>query len=324
MSFTSDFNQVKISFKPTPLYKLNNLSTKYGVNIYCLRDDLTGFSFGGNKTRKLDFLIADAKSKDCDTLIAIGAQQSNFCRLAAAAGVTHGMEVHLVLSKNEPDDYTGNLLLNSFLDVNIHYVGDEITKKKAWELEQELLKSGKKPYRMPSGGSTDIGALGYIEAFEEIMQFQKDNNISFSTIFHATGSGGTQSGLVAGQTLYDWTGDIVGISVSRDAESLTRVVDILGNQALELVGSEKRIDKKAIIIDTNYIGIKYGIPTKECEQAIIEFLKLEGIPLDYVYSGKGAAGMIDYIKKGKIPKGENILFIHTGGNVQLFAEPYQI
>ncbi len=315
----SSFQQVAVTRQPAPIHKLDRISKQFGLDIFVLRDDLNGFAFGGNKNRKLNYLVADALSKGCDMLIGIGAQQSNFCRLAAAAGAYFGLEVHLVVTGKEPEEYTGNLLLDRLLGAKIHFLEEGITKKRAWELEQEFLGLGRRPYRMPSGGSTGVGSLGYVEALAEIITFEQKSQIKFDKIIHATGSGGTQAGLVAGQTALDWKGEIIGMSVGRDSEGLAGVVEIIANQTLDLLEISARVESQQIIINDQYVGPGYGKQTPWGTAAIDTFAKLEGIFLDHVYSGKGAAGLLDYINSGKISPTEKVLFIHTGGNVELFA-----
>ena len=203
---------------PTPVERLGFLSDEYGVEVYCKRDDLTGFGLGGNKTRKLDFLVAEALERSCDTLIAIGANQSNFCRMAAAYGVANGMEVHLVLGGAEPENPTGNLRVDHLLGVTCHHVDSpdwDRWAREAERVENELATQGKRVYRMPVGGSTARGALGYVEAFAEILADQERLGVTFDAIIHASSSAGTQAGLVVGQALTGWGGRVIGVSVAK-------------------------------------------------------------------------------------------------------------
>ncbi|NJO92337.1 MAG: pyridoxal-phosphate dependent enzyme [Chloroflexia bacterium] len=207
--------QFSLSLLPTPLYKLEQLSAMYKKNIYCLRDDITGFAFGGNKTRKLDFLLAEAKKSGFNTLIGVGANQSNFCRLTAAAGKTLGFEVYLLLSGQKPEKPTANLLLDHLFGAVVHHTDayeNEQVEKESLELEKELAAKGKKVYRMPLGGSTPLGSLGYLKAFNEILDYSEAKKLVFEDIFLASGSGGTQAGLVLGKMLTGWKGRIHGIS----------------------------------------------------------------------------------------------------------------
>ncbi len=311
--------QFNLSILPTPIHKLEKLSALYKKNIYCLRDDMTGFAFGGNKTRKLDFLLADAAKNGYDTLIGVGANQSNFCRLTAAAGKTQGFEVHLLLSGQKPEKPSANLLLNHLFGATVHHTEafeNEPVELESLELEKELVAKGKKVYRMPLGGSTPLGSLGYLKAFEEIINYSKTNNIQFDNIFLASGSGGTQAGLVLGKIFTKWAGNIHGISVGRAADELKVVVAELVKGAANLINIES--NPVSIEVNQDFMGGRYGAYTKKAEKAIQLFAEKEGILLDNVYTGKAAAGMISYLDSGKLYNSENILFIHTGGNIELF------
>ena len=313
------YPKLNMSILPTPVHRLNNLSEKFGLNIYCKRDDMTGFAFGGNKTRKLDYLIAEALSLKKDTIVAIGANQSNFCRMAAAAGVLNGLEVHLVLSGEKTGTPTGNLLVDHLLEVNIHHIlteDDDQVAAAAGSLEKELIKKGKNVYNMPLGGSVPTGIFGYVEAFGEILGFCEQNDIKFNKMFHATGSGGTQAGLVVGQAVSGWEGEIIGFSVGKAGGLLSVIIIELANQTSNIF--DIQFDPELVRIDESYVGEKYGAKTEKGSEAIKIFAQNEGIMLDNVYTGKAAAGLLDYIKKDYLNKDDNILFIHTGGNIELF------
>lgn len=307
------------SLVPTPVHRLGHLSDEYNVNVYCKRDDLTGFGFGGNKTRKLDFLLAHALGAGCDTLIAIGANQSNFCRVAATYGVAAGMEVHLVLGGKQPENPTGNLRVDHLLGVLCHHVDSadwDSWACEAEELEKELTSQGKKVYRMPVGGSTPRGALGYVEAFSEIIADGSRLGVEFDTIIHASSSAGTQAGLVLGQAISGWSGRIVGISVAKpQAELRQDVLELARTTAAEI---DARVDRSSIVVDDRYIGDAYAARTPACREAVEMFARRFGIFLDYVYTGKAAAALIDYLRQSRFEKKSNVLFIHTGGNIELF------
>ncbi len=232
------FPRLHNSLVPTPVHRLDSLSDKYGVNVYCKRDDLTGFGFGGNKTRKLDFLLADALAQGCDTLIAIGANQSNFCRVAASYGVSADMEVHLVLGGKQPENPTGNLRVDHLLGVTCHHVNSPEWDNwacEAEELEKNLTAQGKKVYRMPVGGSTPRGALGYVDAFSEIVADQSSLAVEFDAVIHASSSAGTQAGLVIGQAISGWKGQIIGVSVAKPQDEFRQeVLDLARATAAEI------------------------------------------------------------------------------------------
>ena len=313
------FPSLNLSVLPTPITKLEKLSQLLGANLYCKRDDLTGFAMGGNKTRKLDFLIAQALDQGKDTLIAVGANQSNFCRIAAGYGAASDMEVHLMLGGKKPATSTGNLLLDHLFGANIHHVDtmnwDE-WESRAVDLEVKLTSQGKNVCRLPVGGSTPIGALGYVNAMNEIYEQSKDESIEFTTIIHTTGSAGTQAGLIVGKAMSAWQGNIIGMAVAKDSSRLEKEIKVLSDKTAALLNVE--YDQEDIVVEDNYLGREYAARTEKGTEAIELFSRMEGIILDHVYSGKAAAGMIDYARKGRFQEGENILFIHTGGNIEIF------
>ncbi len=315
----SSFASLRNSLLPTPIHRLDGLSDEYGADVYCKRDDLTGFGFGGNKTRKLDFLLPHALSLGSDTLIAIGANQSNFCRMAASYGVASGLEVHLVLGGREPEHPTGNLRLDHLLGVACHHVDssdwDDWTRE-AEGLERKLTCQGKRVYRMPVGGSTPRGALGYVDAFGEILRDQSRLGVEFDAILHASSSAGTQAGLIVARAIAGWQGDIIGISVAKGQAELEQEVLALARATAAELGA--CVEASSVVVDERYMGPAYAVRTPECEEAVALLARREGIFLDYVYSGKAAAALIDYLRKGRFDKGAGVLFIHTGGNVELF------
>jgi D-cysteine desulfhydrase family pyridoxal phosphate-dependent enzyme len=313
------FPTMSLSLLPTPCHKLKNISQEFLVTIYCKRDDLTGFAFGGNKTRKLDFLVADAITKKADILIAVGAIQSNFCRMTSAAGKVSGLDVHLVLGGKKPEKLTGNLLLSDLFGAQIHFV--ESIDWNVWEQEGEKLAEkfkaqGKNVCELPVGGSTPIGALGYVNAFIEILDDCKRLGITTSTIIHASSSAGTQAGLIVGKSLTGWEGKIIGMGAAQTKEQLSCEVFHLAEETGKLLGA--KINAQDVIVDHSYMGPAYGERTAECKAAIKLFAEKEGIILDNVYTGKAAAGLLDYAKRGLFTPNENVVFIHTGGAVELF------
>jgi D-cysteine desulfhydrase family pyridoxal phosphate-dependent enzyme len=316
----SKFPRTSISVTPTALHRLENLSRSLKANVFCKRDDLTGFAFGGNKTRKLDFLIAEALEAGYDTLVTTGALQSNFCRMAAGAAITRGMEAHLVLGGKKPEKATGNLLVDEILGAQIHTVDNMDWAKwmqRVEELAGELKAQGKKVYVLPVGGSVPTGVLGYVAGFAEIMDDCQRTGLEFSRIFLADGSLSTHAGLLLGASLSEWKGQIVGISVAKPAAEARAGVENLCRQTLELLKVESELGP--VIVDDEYIGECYGSPTEAGKEAIQLFSRGDGVFLDEVYSGKAAAGMINYIRDGRVSPEENVLFLHTGGNIELFA-----
>jgi D-cysteine desulfhydrase family pyridoxal phosphate-dependent enzyme len=313
------FHRTPLSLLPTPFYKLSNLSAKLSQNLYCKRDDLTGFGFGGNKTRKLDFLLADALNKKADTLIAVGAVQSNFCRIAAAAGKVNNLETHLVLGGKNPEKPTGNFLLDHIFGAEIHIVESDdwnIWEEYAASLERDLARTGKNVYRMPVGGSTPTGALGYVDAFFEILDDCTKLNITADAIVHASSSGGTQAGLIVGKILSGWQGKIIGIGVAKTTTQLADEVYELASVTGKLFGVS--VNRQDVIVDNEFMGPAYAARTEACTSACRMFAETEGIVLDNVYTGKAAAGLIEYTRRGLLSPDENIVFIHTGGTPEIF------
>lgn len=308
---------LRLSQAPTPLHHLPRLSKLLGASIYCKRDDLTGFGYGGNKLRKLEYLLSDAVQRGCDTLITSGSNQSNWCRAVAAAGAALGMEVHLVLQGPVPKAYTGNLRLSRIAGARMTHVDtedDSLLEVAGGELEDALKARGRKPYRMIVGGSTGLGSLGYVQAMREIVDYERQSGTRFSTVIHATGSAGTQAGLVAGAALFEWSGKIIGMAVSRSKEEQVPKVRAVLQQML----SPSALERANVIVDDRYVGAGYRKNTTACLEAIEVFARTEGLFLDEVYTGKAAAGLIDYAGLGRFGADEHILFIHTGGTPQLF------
>jgi len=314
------FPRESVSVLPTPFHRLNKLSEILKCNLYIKRDDLTGFSFGGNKTRKLDFLIAEMVEKGYDAVVGVGANQSNFCRILTNAGVKYGLSVHLVLRGKKVSKATGNLMIDQMLGAIIYHVDSEdpeVINEEVLQVKNRLEYEGKKVYLLPPGGSVPIGALGYVAGWGELMDDLERNHLKVDMIVHASSSAGTQAGLVVGQAASQWPGQIIGMSVDYPKNILEKNVYDLANATANLMNIN--IPREIIHADDRYIGRGYGIPTPGCEEAVELFAQNEGIFLDYVYTGKAAAGLIDYCRSGQITPTDTVVFIHTGGNVELFA-----
>ena len=305
---------------PTPVHELPALSQRSGCRVFCKRDDLTGFGFGGNKARKLDFLIADALRSGSDTLLAVGANQSNFCRIVSAYGSANGMDTHLVLGGQEPAIPTGNLLLDRMLGAQCHHVDSadwDVWERQAAALEADLKAQGKAVYRMPIGGSTAVGALGYVAAMSEILDDEQRLGFPFDAIVFASSSAGTQAGLVVGKTLANWPGEIAGVSVAKDSEKLRQEVFELAQATAARLGCV--VKEQDVQADDSYLGDGYAHTTAACQDAVRYFARTSGLFLDYVYTGKAAAALLDWLDTNRFAPGSAILFLHTGGNVELFA-----
>jgi len=310
---------------PTPLELAPRLSTQLaGPNIYIKRDDQTGLAFGGNKTRKLEFLIADAQSQGAQMLITAGAVQSNHCRQTAAVAARHGLKCIVVLSGERPTRFTGNLLLDHLFGAEIvwtqpkeRYHTFEQTYQKAWE-------DGQRPYKIPYGGSNPTGAAAYALAMQELLeQCTKMSLPQPDWIVLASSSGGTQAGLVVGSKIFGFQGKILGISVDETRPILQNRVALLASQTAELLGESQSFSATNVLVNSDYLGAGYGVMGEIEQEAIQLFAKTEGLLLDPVYTGRAAAGLVDLVRKGIIQPHENVIFWHTGGGPALFAERYQ-
>jgi L-cysteate sulfo-lyase len=322
----SNHEQLSDSRLPTPCHKLELSGVSARTDLYVKRDDLTGIAMGGNKTRKLDFVFPKLIKDGVDAIVAIGGAQSNFCRVLCAYGARYGISIDLVLGGTEPKKpYKGNLLLDDLFGVNAHFIDTddfEVLEKASNDYTKKLQDQGKKVFTMPLGGSYGLSTLGYIQAFLEIMGFfERDENKPLDYIFHASGSGGTQAGLILGKLIHGWQGDIIGFSVAylKD-EFFQKILDLCldANSLFNLGLSEDQI-KSAIIIDDNYLGEDYAVPTEAGSKAQALFAKESGLILDSTYTAKAASGLMDYLDSNKINLDAKVLFVHTGGAVGLFA-----
>lgn len=313
-------SRLSFAHLPTPVEELPNLSRHLGgPRLLVKRDDQTGLAFGGNKTRKLEFLIADARQQGADTLITGGAAQSNHCRQTAAAAARYGFECTLVLTGETPKRPTANLLLDRLFGAEIIFVEDrsfrDQTLQKAFDA---AAAAGKKPYLVPYGGSSPAGALGYAFAMEELMK----QNVHADWIVFGTSSGGTHAGLVLGKRLFGFPGKILGVSIDEKEDDLKNRVSELAAQASEKLGERVHFSRSEVLANDNYCRAGYGVFGKGEREAIRLFARKEGLLLDPVYTGRAAAGLIDLIRSGFFKKDETVLFWHTGGQPALFAETY--
>jgi len=310
----------------TPIEKLSRLSDALnGPNIYIKRDDMLGLAGGGNKTRKLEFVVADALAKDADTLITCGAVQSNHCRLTLAAAVKEGLKCRLVLEERVPNSYNPKASGNNFL---YHLMGVEKIKvvpggsdmmKEMEKVADEIASEGRKAYIIPGGASNEIGATGYVACAEEILSQLFDMGLNIDRVICASGSGGTHAGLLTGFYGNNSNIPVIGINVSRSKEAQEELIYSLVQKTAAHVGIKEEIPRDAVLCFGDYVGKGYSIPTLETVEAVKLVAQTEGILLDPVYTGKAMAGVIDLIRKGYFKKEENLLFIHTGGSPALFA-----
>jgi L-cysteate sulfo-lyase len=311
---------------PTALEPMKRLSAELkGPNIWIKRDDCTGLAGGGNKTRKLEFLMADALSHGADCIITQGATQSNHARQTAAAAAKEGLACHIILEDRTGSDdaeynYNGNVLLNGLCGASQSYVAGGTDMPAALEgMAVTLRKQGKTPYVIPGGGSNPIGALGYVNAMQEIQQQLNDIALPVRELVHATGSAGTQAGLVAGSVGINSGIPILGIGVRAPAPVQHRNVLTLAQATLDLLEVPVSLRDDDVTVNCDYVGEGYGIPTPEALAAIEMLARTEGILLDPVYSAKGMAGLIDLIRRGRYEPSDNVIFLHTGGAQALFG-----
>lgn len=296
-----------------------------GAELFIKRDDQLGLTGGGNKTRKLEFLVADALAQGADTLITVGAVQSNHCRLTLAAAVREGLKCRLVLEQRVPDSYDPQASGNNFLfdllgveAVTVVKLGDDLQAAME-QVAADLAAEGRKGYIIPGGGSNALGALGYVACAEEILAQSFASGMAFDRIVVASGSAGTHSGIVAGLVGNSAAIPVTGINVRRPRAEQEGNVHKLAVAVAELAGVVPEITPDLIECRDEWVGPGYSLPTPEMVEAVRMFASLEGVLLDPVYTGKAAAGLIGLVRSGEIAKGERVLFVHTGGSPALYA-----
>lgn len=320
------FPRVSLGHLPTPLEPMDRLSEELGgPRIWVKRDDCTGLSSGGNKTRKLEFLIADAIEHGADTIITQGATQSNHARQTAAAATKVGMECYILLEdRTGSNDKNYNLNGNVLLD-RLH--GATISKRpngadmnsEMNQLAARLKELGKSPYIIPGGGSNAIGALGYVNCARELVDQSESNGLKIDALVHATGSSGTQAGLVTGLAAIKSDIHLLGIGVRAPQEKQEGMVYELAVRTAEYLGTGVSIDRASVRANCDYVGSGYGVPTEGMVNAVKLLARTEGLLFDPVYSGKGLDGLLDQIRNGYFAGMDNVVFLHTGGSAALFG-----
>ncbi len=320
------FPRVRLFPAPTPLEFLPNLSRQLGgPDIWIKRDDCTVVATGGNKVRKLEFLVGEAKALGADHLVTQGAVQSNHVRQTAAVARRFGMRCTALLEHRidtNDRDYlnSGNVLLDRLFDCAIDYRPSGGDMNAAAEAKGEQLRAaGEKPYVIPGGGSNRVGALGYVSCAQELMQQADEQGLRIDRIVTATGSAGTQAGLVVGLEGMNAGVPVLGIGVRAPKDAQEANVHRLAAATADYVGVRGGIARSAVVANCDYVGPGYGQPTPGMIEAVTMLARLEGVLLDPVYSGKAMAGLIDLIRKGGIDKRETVVFLHTGGAVGLFG-----
>ena len=320
----TNFPRRRYTAGKTPIEKLSRLSEALeGPTIYMKRDDLLGLAGGGNKTRKLEFLVADALACGADTLITCGAVQSNHCRLTLAAAVKEGMKCQLILEERVAGSYNpeagGNNFLFRLLGVEKIKVvpGGSDMAQEMQQVADDLEAEGRKGYIVPGGGSNPIGATGYVACAEEILGQMFEQGLKIDRVVCASGSTGTHAGLVTGFYGNNSNIPVIGVNVSRPKDVQEELVYNLVNQTAAYVGIKSAIPRDAVLCFDEYVGPGYSLPTPQMAEAVRMLARLEGILMDPVYTGKAIAGLIDLVRKGYFTKEENVLFIHTGGSPAL-------
>lgn len=324
----SRFYRLRFAHLPTPLEPLKRLS-KYlgGPNLWIKRDDCTGLSTGGNKTRKLEFLMADALERGADTVITQGATQSNHARQTAAIAAKLGLDCHILLedrtgSTASAYNYNGNVFLNQLHGASLCVRSGGADMNAEMEaLALRLRGDGQCPYIIPGGGSNEVGALGYVNAALELLTQAHDQRLRVDRVVHATGSAGTQAGLVTGLSGSNSGIPVLGIGVRAPKAKQEENVYALARRTAERLGVGDAVARENVVATCDYVGEGYGIPTEGMVEAVGLLGRLEAIVLDPVYSGKGMAGLIDLVRRGHFESDENVVFVHTGGNAALFGYP---
>ena len=319
MKNINDLPRVSLGVFPTPFYKLESISAKYGKNIWIKRDDMCGVALGGNKVRKLEFLLADAKAQGCDTVFTTGGAQSNHAMLTAACAARLGMKCILILKKRGVTEHKGNLVLDDIYGADVRFMNTDSYDDIYAEMHrvgEELAKEGHKSYYIPVGGSNPLGAVGYVNGVREFTVQALAAGIRVGHIVSATGSGGTTAGLLLGAKLFQPGVKVTGIGVDNDP--FEEIVPDLAAKAADILecSFEREQDDFEMVY---HVGQGYAIPNAEDTPYIEELARMEGNLLDPVYAGKAWAGMLKLLKDGYCGDEDNIVFVHTGGAAALFA-----
>ena len=310
-----EIERLRFAHLPTVVEDLGRLSGQFGgPRLLIKRDDQTGLAFGGNKTRKLEFLVAEALAQNARMLMTAGAMQSNHCRQTAAAAARFGLRCRLVLAGEPPEKATANFLLDQLLGAEVVWTSWDQRVQALQEAFEAAQKAGEDPYLVPYGGSSPAGACGYVFAIEEML----NQGLRPDWIVFGSSSGGTQAGLVAGARLFGYYGKILGISIDEGEADLKLKVADLATRVAAHLGEDAVFEADEILVNADYCKAGYGVLTENETHAIRTFAREEGILLDPVYTGRAAGGMLDLIQRGMFGAEETVLFWHTGGTPGLF------
>ena len=319
----NNLSRFKLAEYPTPIHFLKTLTTAFdGPDIYMKRDDLISLGMGGNKVRKLEFLIGEALEHRKDTLVTAGGIQSNHCRLTAASAARAGLDCHLVLNGAPPDTPNGNLLLDHLFGAHIHYCDRKDRDSKLYQVADELAENGKKPYVIPVGGSNSTGSVGYVDAMFELEIQLKEMNLTPDAIVFASSSGGTQAGLTLGAGITGFKGQVLGISIDQvktGTASFLPVLTRIVNETAKRIDSDIAMTESDFSLDCHYLGAGYAVPGDLEFDAIRDLARYEGILLGPVYTARAMGALLDMIQKNVFKKDQSVLFWHTGGTPELFA-----
>ncbi|MBL8330924.1 MAG: D-cysteine desulfhydrase [Rubrivivax sp.] len=321
----SRFPRVRLGHLSTPLEPMTALSRALGgPSLFVKRDDCTGLATGGNKTRKLEFLMGQALEQGADIVVTQGAVQTNHGRQTAAAAARLGMDCEILLERRvrEPEpgyEEQGNVLLDRMFGATLSFHEPGDMNALALARTEALRSQGRKAYFIPGGGSNPVGALGYVDCALELLQQANEQGLRIDYLVHATGSTGTQAGLLVGLEGANTGIPVLGISVRQPKARQEAAVHALAQATAEYVGVKGGIDRSRVVAYDDYVGGGYGLPTPGMVEAVALTARCEGLLLDPIYSGKGMAGLIDLIRKGFFRREDKVVFLHTGGATALFA-----
>lgn len=315
--------RLKIAALPTPLEEAPSLSAYLGgPRIMFKRDDITGLAFGGNKVRKIEYLMGEAVDRGCDVVVTVGAVQSNHARVTAAAARRLGLDSVLVLHGEEPAQRQGNLLLDAIFGADIRIVNTDdeyVLMGVVEDVARELRRQGRSPYVIPRGGATALGAAAFVNAGLELLDQLNGRGIRADAVVHASTSGGTQAGLYTALKVTQSGIQVLGISAGPPREVVTSRVRGLTGDLITLLGLDWRPHPDDIVVTDEYVGERYGVPTPACLDAMRLVARTEGTLLDPVYTGKAMAGLIDLVRRGQFAADQTVIFWHTGGQPAIFA-----
>ncbi len=322
---TDRLPRIHLGFLPTPIEEMPRLSRALGgPRLFIKRDDQTGLAGGGNKTRKLEFSVAEAQRQGADTLITVGGVQSNHCRQTAAAAARCGLRCIVVLRGHAPDAWNGNLLLDHLLGARAVFSRDRTREAVADEMMQAERAAGRHPYLIPVGASNEVGAVGFVAALEELAGQLKASGLAVNRVVFASSSFGTQAGLCVGAKAIGFPAQLAAIAIDCPRGELQGGVAAIAEATIRRLGLRLSLKPEEVVGYDGYLGAGYAIMGAPEQEAIELVARTEGILLDPVYTGRAMAGMIDLIRKGEFGKDETILFWHTGGSAALFAYAEQL